>query len=74
MEEDAVAIGKLDQALTNPHSPHIPFLKLVDTQFQQCSQAFYLFFVDPDVTRRARATITALRALEFETGVVPGFS
>ena len=71
MEENAVAVGKLDQALADSNPPHVPLFELIDVQFQQRGQGLDFLFVDPDMPRRPGAAIAALRALKSQTGVIP---
>ena len=74
VEEDAVAVGKLDQALADSDLPDIAPLELGHLQFQERGQRLDLALVDPDVARRPGAAIAALAALESQAGMVPRFS
>ena len=71
VKENAVAVWEFDQAPANSNPPYIAFFKLLDLKFQQCCQRLDFLFVDPDIARCPRTTITALRALKPEAGMIP---
>lgn len=64
MEENAIAVGKLDQALTDSNPPYIALFELLHVQFQEPGQPLDFLFIDPDISGRSRATIAALGAFE----------
>ena len=71
VKENTVAVGKFDQTPANSNPPYIAFFKLLDLEFQQCCQRLDFLFVDPDIAGCPGTTITALRALESEAGMIP---
>jgi hypothetical protein len=73
MEEDAVAIGKLDQALADADLPHIAPLEFLDVKLDERREGRDFLVRDPDIARRAGTAIATLGALKFESSVIPGF-
>jgi hypothetical protein len=64
VEEHAIAIGKLSQALSYSDLPDVALLELADVELQQCGQSLDFLFVDPDVARRSRTAVAATGAFE----------
>lgn len=73
IEEHAIAVGILDQALSNPDHANVLFFERDDIHVEQFGERFNFLLVDPDITGRAGTTIAALGASKFQTVLVPGF-
>ena len=71
IEKDAVAVGKLLQALSHTNSTAVRVFKLIDAQARQSRKRRDFFVRNPDIAGRAAAAIAALRAGESEASVVP---
>jgi len=71
VEEGAIAVGHLDEALTLARGPDEGVLELRLAHGQGVRQRGNFFASDPHVARVARAAPAAAKALELKPFVVP---
>jgi hypothetical protein len=60
VEENAVAVGKLDEALSDSNLTDVPTLEFGYFESNLCGQGFDLGLVHPDVAGRTSAAVAAL--------------
>jgi hypothetical protein len=72
VEENAVAVGQLQQTSPLPDAADVPYLELLRVQAEGGRQHRYLVAVDPDVAGLPRAAAAALHTRELKAGVIPG--
>jgi hypothetical protein len=71
IEKDAIAVFVLDQALSDPHFPHVLGLKIGHRHADLLGKLLDLFLVYPNVSGSTRAAIAALGTLESEAILKP---
>jgi hypothetical protein len=74
IEEYAVAIFVFVEAAADPDLPDILFLEFRRIHFEPFGEGVDFRLVDPHVSWRAGAAISAARAFEFQTVLIPRFS
>jgi hypothetical protein len=71
IEENAVAVRELLEALSNADLPAVFVFEFIDAEADEDRERSDFFVRDPNVARSATAAIAALGAGEVEAGVVP---
>ena len=71
IKKDAVAVLVLDQAFSHTHISDVLGFKVGYRHVYLLGKLFDFFLVDPNVSRRSRAAISALSALESKAILVP---
>jgi hypothetical protein len=72
IEEYAIAVGELFEALPHTHLAHVLLLEVLDAQAGGLGQGRNLRFVHPNVSRRSGATVAASGTLEPQSIAIPG--
>ncbi len=71
VEEHAIAVLVFHQTSPYTDLPDVLFLERCRLHIQALGKSIDLGLIDPHITRRARATITAAGAFEFQAVFVP---